>query len=842
MLIVARRILVPHVILLLLLCQASTLRAQKAATIHGTVLDDDDRPLPGASIFLVGRSTPSITNDSGKFTITVPANRQIALIYFAEGWNSVRKTMYLQAGEVERVTIKLQKFTGELDPVIVINQNKGTREPGRVMIDPTRTAVNPSPISGIEQLIKIFVGSNNELTSQYSVRGGSYDENLIYVNDFEIYRPYLVRSGQQEGLSFINPEMTGAVRFYNGGFQAKYGDKLSSVLDIGYRKPTRFAGSVQLGLLEQGLHVEGVSKNRNFSYVLGVRNRSNRNLLGSQETKGNYVPSSSDLQALLNWQAGRKWQLELLANLSQTKFTLVPEESKLSSSVFSPLFTANLAVDIFFDGQERDQYRTNFIGLSATHSPQRNVQLKWMISRFRNTEQENIDITGAYLFGERDFDRNQSTFGLIVNPLGAGIFQTYARNDLDINVLNASHKGSLDKGRHFIQWGQSIDHQQINDKLHEWEYNDSAGYSLPYNPSQLSLSKLLKGRADIDITRLSGYVQDNIQFRDSADMILQLGLRYNYNTLNNEFLLSPRAGISLVPRRWSRKVVIKAAAGLYQQPPFYRELRRYDGTINTALKAQKSWQLSLGMDYNFRMFNRPARVQAEAYYKNMWDVVPFDVDNVRLRYFGENMAKAYAAGIETRLFGELVPDAESWISLGFMRTREDLANDFYRTYRNAAGETITTATIDKVPADSTTYAIGNVRRPTDRLITFGMFFQDYLSTNRNFRVYLNTLYGSNLPYNIPGNARYRNALKIDPYIRVDLGLSALLLDPEKRIRRSRSPFRNFKSVALNLEVFNLIDRPNTISYLLIKDFANNVFTMPNRLTPRLLNLKLIARW
>ncbi|MCE3282740.1 MAG: TonB-dependent receptor [Chitinophagaceae bacterium] len=829
-------------LLLLLICFPLVTLAQNTAVVNGLVVDENDKPLAGVLVNIIGRSTSVNTNDSGRFSISVPVNRQVALLFFAEGFNSTRKTLFLRPGEAETITVKLAPFSGQLDPVIVVNPNKGRREPGRITIDPSRTQFNPSPVSGIEQLIKIFVGSNNELTSQYSVRGGSYDENLIYVNDFEVYRPYLVRSGQQEGLSFINPDLTGSVRFYNGGFQARYGDKLSSVLDISYRKPKQFGGSAYFGLLEQGIHLEGISSGKKFTYLLGLRNRSNRNLLGSQETKGNYVPSSSDIQALLTYQVSKQWEVELLANLSQTKFTLFPEESKLSSSVFSPFFTANLAVDIFFEGQERDEYQTGFLGLAATNSPNKDLTLKWMVSSFSNNEQENIDITGAYLFGERDFDRSQSTFGLIVNPLGAGVFQNYARNRLNIEVFNASHKGSMDFGKHFIQWGQSIEQQRIIDKLHEWEYNDSAGYSLPYNPSVLAMFKTLNGKTNIDIMRLSGYLQDNIQFKDSSDFILNAGLRYNYNDLNREFLLSPRLGVSFVPKRWTKDVVVKASAGIYHQPPFYRELRRYDGTVNTDLKAQKSWQLSLGADYNFKMFNRPARIQAEAYYKGMWDVVPFDIDNVRLRYFGENMAKAYATGIEARLFGELVPDAESWVSMGFMKTKEDLQNDFYRVYRNAAGEVITAATTDQKPVDSTAFGVGYVRRPTDRMITFGMFFQDYLSTNKNFRVYLNTLYGSNLPYNIPGSIRYRNALIIEPYIRVDIGFSALLLDPEKSNRRSHSPFRNFKSIWASLEVFNLIDRPNTISYMLIKDFANNVFTMPNRLTPRLLNLKLVAKW
>ena len=322
-------------------------------------------------------------------------------------------------------------------------------------------------------------------------------------------------------------------------------------------------------------------------------------------------------------------------------------------------------------------------------------------------------------------------------------------------------------------------------------------------------------------------------FGDTASTFtLQAGLRFNYNDLNNELLLSPRVGASWKPN-WERDIVFKAAAGAYHQPPFYREMRRYDGSLNRDVKAQRSWQGVLGLDYNFYGLKRPLRLTAEAYYKNITNVVPYDIDNVRIRYFGQNSAKAYAAGLEMRLFGEVLKDAESWISLGLMKTKENLQNDFYKVY-----------TIDSlnVPTDSATVEGGWLRRPTDRMITFGMFFQDYLATNKNFKVYISTLYGSNLPYNIPGSIKYRNALKIEPYIRMDIGFSALLLDAERSNRRSHSPFRNFETIWASLEIFNLIDRPNTISYLLIKDFANNTFTMPNRLTPRLINFKVVARW
>jgi hypothetical protein len=815
----------------------------RTGTVAGFVYDEEDKPITGVSVQQLNRQQGVVTDASGAFRVQLPSNTAVVLVFSHTGYLSQQKRFYLNRGEQEKVIIRLVKDTHVLENVTVTGET-GRTEAGRIDIDASNAINNPSPVQGIEGLIKIFVGSNNELTSQYSVRGGSYDDNLVYVNDFEVYRPYLVRSGQQEGLSFINPEMTGGVKFYNGGFQAKYGDKLSSVLDIAYRRPTRrTSGSAYIGLLEQGLHLEGISKNQKFTYLVGARNRSNQNLLSSQATRGSYIPSSADVQGLLTYTFNSRWSVEAFANFSQTRFTLYPEQSKITSAVFSPLFAAAVGLDIDFEGQEKDRYSTQFTGLSLIQTPRKNLRLKYMVSRFRNNEQENIDIKGDYLFGERDFDNSQSTYGQIVNPLGAGSFQNYARNRLNISVWNISHKGSYQQGNHFYQWGLGYDRQLVHDKMDEFEFQDSAGYSLPYNPSVLNLSKVYKGQTDFAANRYSAYLQDNIRLGDTgAAFTLQPGVRVNYNDLNKELLVSPRVGFSYKPVSWKKNIVFKGAAGIYSQPPFYREMRRFDGTVNRALKAQKSWQVNAGMDYNFEMFGRPAKLTADAYYKQLWDVVPYDLDNVRIRYFGENMAKAYAAGVEGRLFAQFVKDAESFISLGFMRTRENLDNDYYTTYRNAAGETIGPKTQDQVPVDSTRNSVGYVRRPTDRLLTLGMFFQDYLSTNKNFKVYLNLLYGSNLPYNIPGNTRYRNALVIEPYIRADIGFSALLVDGQKAARRSHSPFRNFESIWATFEVFNLIDRENTISYLLIKDFANNTYTMPNRLTPRLVNLKVVARW
>ncbi len=817
-----------------LLLGVASFAQKKSAFVSGRVIDENENSLSNVSVVILGQQTGISTNDSGYFRLKVPADKAFALVFSYTGYSEEQRNFLLNEEEEETITIRLEKGSSTVLKEVVVTDQRDRREVGLIKPNPKTILNLPSAVTGVESLIKIFVGSNNELTSQYSVRGGSYDENLIYVNDFEVFRPYLVRSGQQEGLSFINPELVRNINFYNGGFQAKYGDKMSSVLDIQYKKPKRFGGSAYVGILEQGLHVEGTSNNSKFGYLLGVRNRSNKNLLSRQETQGNYVPSSSDFQALLTYQLSAKWQAEVLGNISRSKFALKPEFSQLTSSVFSPFFSINLGVDIFFEGQEKDEYTTNMVGFSLTNQVSRKFRLKWMASRFENDERENIDIIGIYLFGERDFDKSQPTYGLIVNPLGAGVFQNYARNQLNIANWNVSHKGNYEQGKHAFQWGLSFDKTAITDRLNEWEFQDSAGYSLPYQPNLLQLSKVLKSTADLDINKFSGYLQDNILLGDSSrSTTLTAGVRFNYNSLNEELLIAPRMGASWKPN-WKADIVFRAAAGAYHQPPFYRELRRYDGTLNTKLKAQKSWQGVIGFDYNFvGLAGRPMRWTMEAYYKRMTNVVPYDIDNVRIRYFGENVAKANAAGVEMRLWGELVKDAESWISLGFMKTKEDIEGDKYWEY---------TLDNQNLPVDSVLKDKGWVRRPTDRLITFGMFFQDYLATNKNFKMYLNLLYGSNLPYNIPGSVKYRNGLEIPPYIRIDLGFSALLLDSDRSKRRSHSPFRNFESIWASLEVFNMIDRANTISYLLVKDFSNTVYTMPNRLTPRLVNFKIVARW
>ena len=826
---------------LLTILTISATAQTKFATITGTVVDDNDAPLKNVSVVILGKNSGIITAENGTFSLKVPAQKSLALIFSYTGFAEQQKNFFLSNDETETILIQLKQNGKTLDAVTVGNE-KERKETGLIKINPRNAVINPSTVGGVEGLIKTLVGSNNELTSQYNVRGGSYDENLIYINDFEIYRPYLVSNGQQEGLSLINPEMVKNVNFYTGGFQSKYGDKMSSVLDIQYKKPVSFGGSAYVSLLEQGLQLEGTSRKKKFSYLAGVRNKSNRNLLSNQPATGAYIPSASDAQGFFTYKLSDKIQLELLGIISTSRFTFYPESVKKTSSVFSPFFTANLGLDVFFEGQEKDAYTSSLLGFSVLQTVNKKTKFKWMLSRFKDAEKENADIAGAYLFGDRDFDNSSATFGQIVNPLGAGYYQNYNRNLLNIEVYNASHKGSYEAKDNFIQWGLSAEQTNIKDKLAQFEYRDSAGYSLPYTPGTLNLYNVQNSTADLSIQKYSGYLQDNIRLSKSkTDITLQAGLRFNYNSLNQQFLLSPRAQLSLKPY-WKKDMVFKIAAGVYDQPPFYRELRKDDGSLNTAIKAQKSMQLVTGMDYNFKgPGNRLLRFTTEAYYKSMNDVIPYDIDNVKIRYLGSNNAKAYATGIEFRLFGELVKDAESRLSVGFMRTKENLDNDHFYNYKNAAGEIINANTIDQTPTDSIKNEVGYLRRPTDRLITVGLYLEDYLPTNKNFKVDLNAIYGSNMSYNVPGSVKYRNGLIIAPYIRVDMGFSALLLS-EKSYRRSHSPFRKFENIWASLEVFNLINRENTISFQLIKDFSNTVYALPNRLTPRLVNLKIVGRF
>ncbi len=825
----------------MLMCCTNILYSQQVSKVTGQVVDENDKGLPNVMVKRLEKQTGKITNDTGYFEIVLPFEKPIALEFIKKGYKIIQRNITLAKGETEIVKVVLEKDPLQ-DEVVIKSSTPTVNEASTYKINPNLALDLPTPNSSIESVIKILVGSNNELSNQYNVRGGSFDENLIYVNDFEIYRPYLIRNGQQEGLSFINPDMVADIDFSVGGFQAKYGDKMSSVLDVTYKTPKQFAGSVHISLLEQGAHVEGVNRNKKLSYIIGARNRNNRNVLSKQETTGNYVPSSNDVQAFITYRISPKLQVSAQTNIAGSQFFLQPVSASKTATVFSPFYTANLGLDVNFEGREIDKYNTYMFGGIVEYKKNNHTTIKLLGSNFINREQENFDILGAYVFGDRDFDKTKPTFGLIVNPLGAGIFQNFARNKLTVQTSNISIKGYHKlKNAHYIQWGQAVDFINIKDKLYEWERQDSGRYNVPYNVNAIQFSSFLNTTTALHYQRYSGFIQDNFLLKKHSNISIQAGIRYNYTTLNKEFFVSPRVQLTYKPLRNDR-MAYHLSMGVYNQPPFYREMRNQQGMVNTALLSQKSKQVIAGLDYNFIATGRPFRITAEAYYKNMRDIVPYDVDNVRQRYFGVNNAKAYAAGIEFRLHGELVKDAKSWVSLGLMQTKENLTNDYFYKYKNSDGAFITANTTNQIPVDSVRNNIGWLRRPTDRLVTFGLFFSDYLSTNKNFKVYLSTITGTNLPYSIPGKPAYRSQLTIPAYLRFDIGFSALLLNPDKSKRRYYTPFKNFENIWASLEVFNLLDKSNTISYLLIKDFSNTTFPIPNRLTPRLLNIKLVAKF
>jgi hypothetical protein len=792
------------------------------AIIKGKVLDEYKSPLEYVSVSLKGYPGGTKTNDKGDFNLEVPADKNIQLIFSYVGYENKIISKRLEKDDVFNVTVTLKNNSFQMKEFTKKDERK-RNEAGSVRIDPKLHSKLPSIVGGIEGLLKIFLSNNNELTSQYNVRGGNFDENLVYINDFEVYRPFLVRSGQQEGLSIINPDLVSGVNFSTGGFQSKYGDKMSSVLDITYKRPKEFAGSATLSMLGFGAHVEGTGIKNRFTYMIGLRQKSNQYLLQAQQTKGVYNPTFTDLQTYLSYQLNTNWQVDLFGNYARNRFDFIPQSSTQSFGLINKAFQLRT----FFNGAETDKFDSRFGGLSLTHTPNDKLSLKLLASGYQTNETETYDIQGEYLLGEIETDLGKENFGELKYALGTGVIHNYARNYLNVNVANIGHKGSYDAKRHFLQWGLNTEFVNIVDKLNEWERRDSAGFSQPYSDTSLNMAKRYKSSQDFTYNRFSGFIQDNIAF-DSIGLVLTGGVRFNYNMLNNEFLVSPRLQLSYKPS-WKRDIVFRGATGIYSQPPFYREMRNLDGTVNKNVKAQKSYHAVGGFDYNFKAFRgRPFKFTTELYYKYMWDLVPYEYDNVRIRYFGRNAAVGYAYGTEFRLYGDLVKDAESWISLGLMKTGEDVLDDKI-SYKGVNG------------TDTASFAPGYVPRPTDSRVSFGLFFSDYLPRNKNFKLFLNGLYSTGLPFGSPDQQRYGDTLRIPSYKRVDIGFSALLIDAERKDRPRYSFFKNLKSMWLSLEVFNLLGIQNTISYSWIQDQSSNrTYAVPNRLTARLLNLKLVT--
>lgn len=818
---------------------------QNAATVSGVLRDENKKPLPAVSIGINGTQFATVSNDDGSYSLSVPAGTEIQLVYNLLGKKPIVVTLTLNSGEKKTINKNMEPASTDIGVVNIID--KKDRNQQIIRIDYKKLDEIPNPSLNFEGILKTLgpVVSNNELSSEYSVRGGNFDENLVYVNDVEIYRPQLVRSGFQEGLTFINSDMVSGIKFSAGGFDATYGDKMSSALDIRYRKPAKFGVKGSLSLLGGSLMIEGASKNKKLNYLVGARNKTTTYLLGTLDTKGEYKPSFYDVQANVNYDINKKSTISFLGNLSSSKYNVVPENR---STDFGTVSQA-LRLTVYFEGQEVDAFTTSTSALTFTHNPNDKLRLKFIASSFQTLEDETFDILGQYFLDELEKDPAADGFGEVKFNLGVGSFLNHARNELRGEIYTGEHKGIYDYSKKSqLQWGIRYSHESFRDEISEWNYIDSAGYSLPHPPDTpgdslqdprplLLLQDVIYQSNSIESSRYSGFVQNTFTFNDSSRSSLTIGTRFSYWDLNEQFIITPRVAYSYQPK-WKRKFNFRFATGMYYQPPLYKELKNIKGEINTDVKAQQSIHIVAGTDYYFLAWGREFKFVTEAYYKSLNKLVPYKVDNIRVRYFGDNLSKGYATGVDFRINGQFVPDAESWASLSFLKTEEDIANDFYYIYYNTDGERIYPYTVNQTVADTQKVVPGYLPRLTDQRATFSIFFSDYLPKFPSYKMHMTLVFGTGLPTGPPGNDRYKDTYRFPFYRRVDIGFTKQFIDEDSPKKSRIKFFNHFKSLSLSLDVFNLFQVNNTVSYIWVSDVYGTKYGVPNYLTGRQINARL----
>ncbi|MCC7506485.1 MAG: TonB-dependent receptor [Saprospiraceae bacterium] len=833
--------------LLCLLAFETRLSAQNTATVLGRITDaSNEQPVELVTVFVKGGNTGVTTDENGRFAIQVPANQRLTLGFRRVAYKeSTADVLPLAPGARFVLDVALAPTESNLEVVI---QERRLDDGGMVREKNLENLrLLPSTTGNLESVLPSIalgttVGTGGELSSQYQVRGGNYDENLVYVNDFEIYRPQLIRAGQQEGLTFPNIDLVRDLSFSSGGFQAKYGDKLSSVLDVKYKRPDSLRASVSGSFLGASAHLEGSWKPkkdgyRAFRYLVGGRYKTTRLLLGSLDVKGEYVPDFTDVQTYLTYDINRDWQLAFIGNYNKSLYRYEPESLKRAFG----LIDYALQIRTAFEGQEVDDFTQAMGGFSLTYLPERErnpLYHKFLGSVWRSQENERFDILGYYILGEIEENLGADDFGEIVNVLGEGVQHTWIRNYLTADVRNFEYKGGIELQRdaaeqnltrsHFLQWSVKYQNEEILDKINEWERLDSALYSLPYDTTQLLVRRTLKTRNTLSSNRVSFFFQDTWTWRKPGlrEFQISAGVRGQYWDLNKDFFVTPRAQLLYKPLDTRKDLSYRLAVGLYYQPPFYRELRAPTGIVNPDVVAQKSGHVVAGFTYDFLWGRRrpvKMRLITEVYYKQMWDLVSYDVDNVRVRYSGLNDSRGYAAGIDVRLNGEFVPGAESWVNLSLLRTRERI--DGIDHMRREVGQ-------------REGYVVNDVPRPTDRFLTLSMFFQDYLRRNKNFKMHMNLTVGTGLPFGLPdNNIVYRNPYRFAPYHRVDIGFSLLLWDYSWRGRRPNHFLRFSRNTWVSFEVFNLMKVSNEASNTWIKTIYNTQYAIHNYLTGRRLNLR-----
>ena len=799
------------------------------ATITGIVLDENNAPLPNVAINSGVLGT--VTNENGGYLLEILADIPVTITFSHIGFKKVVvENLILTTNETFEFNPILNSNVVQIAGVEVSPTGRRNVE-GITTVAPELARKIPGANAGVENLLKLLPGVsfNNELSTQYNVRGGNFDENLVYVNGIEVYRPFLIRSAQQEGFSFVNSSMISNLEFSAGGFQARYGDKLSSVLDINYKIPNAYSVRLDASLLGAGLTVETVSKKKDFSSITGVRYRNNSLFINSQETQTTVVPTFVDVQSFLTYRLNDRLNLNFLGNFSLNDYQNEPITRQTN---FGTLLEPR-ALLVFYEGQENNRYQTTFGALKTDYRVNGKTKLEFTSSIYHTTEEEFSDIIATYELGNIDTNLASENLGEVTDSRGIGSQQNRARNQLDALILNFSHTGVHKKDEKTMRWGLRYSHEDFRDQLRESEFLDSAGFFIrppnpdfinnqPQEPFEAPIEAFESVRATnfVKTNRLSGFFQfDNRATWGSSEIYYNLGIRAQRWTLSGEgfqrnpqFLWSPRVQFAIKPS-WEKDVLFRLALGSYQQPPFYRELRNASGVINPDVEAQKSIHAVLGSEYSFILWNRPFTLIGEAYYKDLYNVNTYTVEDVRIRYVADNNATAFAYGFDFRLNGAFVPGAESWVSFGYVRTEENIDNR------------------------------GFISRPTDSRFKLGVLFQDYMPSIPDLKLYLNLVYNTGVPGGSPNNAdpyEFQNRLR--DYRRADLGISYIFAGKDK-IYPKEHWLNGFKEFSAGFEIFNLFNNQNSITNTWVRDVdTQQQFAIPNFLTSRIFNLRVGIRF
>jgi len=833
------------------------LKAQQAI-LRGNVVNTLGEAIPGIVIIEKAKPTNGTTTQvDGSFQISLPSETNVILVFKGVGNQPYEQTFLLKSGETKIIDVVYDNniTTGGLEII-----DKRNQENQIISISTKLPTKLPTINQGIEAyLIQAPVNFPSELSSSFNVRGGSFDENLIYVNGIQVYRPFLVRAGQQEGLSFPNPDMVSQVNFSAGGFQAKFGDKMSSVLDITYARPDSMSGNIQMGLLGGQLQLMDISKNKKWTYNTGFRYRDYSYILNSLDVTGDYKPRFMDWQSYITYRplgAYGPLEFSFLSNVSANHYQFTPSTRQTDAGNINEA----IRLTVYFEGQEITQFRTYFSAFSTRYSPSETSQLKLTFSTFNTTESEHFDILGAYRLDELDRDLGSDQFAEVLRNRGVGAFLNHGRNDLNATVYQANFTGfkEFEKKNHILTWGADAIAERIHDRLSEWTYIDSAGYAAPRPPDSLGvqdqvqqpimIQDRVKALNEVFSQRYNAFVQDSwrTQWGDGDVFAITAGVRGNHWTFNEQTVISPRVNLSYTPtwigvrkreeqRDSVRKdMVITAAWGYYYQPPFYREMRGFDGQVNPQIRAQKSIHYIVGTNYVFRAWNRPFKFNGELYYKQFKDLIPYEIENVRQRYYATNNSNGYAYGADMMVNGEFIEGIQSWVRASYLKTEEDLTDDYYYIYLNQSGDTIYPGfTLDNVAVDSIKKTPGWIPRPTDQRMSFSLLFMDEMPRNPKYKATINLYFATGVPYGPPSRERYLDVLRTRAYFRTDIGLSRDLFTSKKKNGQERF----FKSGTIALEVFNLLGVNNIINHQWIEDVNGRLYGIPTYLTGRRINLR-----